>query len=79
MAASSIRTEEAAAKQKSTGFKRRANDDALRTMQRHVELHPDDARALYFGASAWLLRATRERCLEWLDPRFSVASTRSTL
>jgi hypothetical protein len=52
MAASSIRTEEAAAKQKSTGFKRRANDDALRTMQRHVELHPDDARAPYFGASA---------------------------
>jgi tetratricopeptide (TPR) repeat protein len=36
-----------------------ANEDALRIMQRHVELYPEDARALYPGAGA--LRSRRQK------------------
>lgn len=58
--------------------------------ERYVELHPDDVRALYLGASAHLLLGHRERALEWanralaLDPeegttRYNVACTYALL
>ena len=33
--------------------------------EKHVELHPDDARALYLGANCWCQLQERERALEW--------------
>jgi len=58
--------------------------------ERYVELHPDDVRALYLGASAHLVLGDRERALEWanralaLDPeegttRYNVACTYALL
>ncbi len=38
---------------------------ALRAAERHLELHPDDARALYLGANALCQLGERERSLEW--------------
>jgi serine/threonine protein kinase/Flp pilus assembly protein TadD len=46
----------------------------LRIIERHLELHPEDARALYFGGTALVRVGHRERALEWthrallLDP-----------
>jgi len=37
----------------------------LRAAERHLELHPDDARALYLGANALCQLGDRERSLEW--------------
>jgi len=37
----------------------------LRAAERHLELHPDDARALYMGANALCQLGERERSLEW--------------
>jgi len=34
--------------------------------QKHLELHPGDSRALYFGANALCQLAERERSLEWV-------------
>jgi TolB-like protein/Flp pilus assembly protein TadD len=39
--------------------------DALQVIERHLELYPDDARALYFGASSLVALDQRERGLEW--------------
>ena len=39
--------------------------DAVARAERHIELHPEDARALYLGASALLQLDDRERCLAW--------------
>jgi adenylate cyclase len=58
---------------------RKANEDALRVMQRHVELYPGDARALYLGASAWLLHGDRNRCLEWLDRALAIDPEETTI
>jgi adenylate cyclase len=38
---------------------------ALGVIQKHVELHPDDPRALYLGSSALSQTGQRERALEW--------------
>jgi TolB-like protein/Flp pilus assembly protein TadD len=56
-----------------------ANEDALRIMQRHVELYPEDARALYLGASAWLLHGDRDRCLEWLGRALAIDPEETTI
>jgi TolB-like protein/Flp pilus assembly protein TadD len=58
---------------------RRANEDALRIMQRHVELYPEDARALYLGATAWLLHGDRDRCLEWLGRALAIDPEETTI
>ena len=58
---------------------RKANEDALRIMQRHVELYPEDARALYLGATAWLLHGDRDRCLEWLDLALAIDPEETTI
>jgi serine/threonine protein kinase/Flp pilus assembly protein TadD len=38
---------------------------AVARAERYVELHPQDARALYLGASAWLQLGERERAMAW--------------
>jgi hypothetical protein len=48
-------------------------------MQRHVELYPEDARALYLGASAWLLHGDRDRCLEWLGRALAIDPEEATI
>ena len=58
---------------------RKANEDALRVMQRHVELYPEDARALYLGASAWWLHGDRDRCLEWLGRALAIDPEETTI
>jgi adenylate cyclase len=35
--------------------------------ERHVELHPDDARALYLGANAWCRLGEREKGMQWAE------------
>ncbi|MEO7149547.1 MAG: tetratricopeptide repeat protein [Rhodanobacteraceae bacterium] len=44
-----------------------ADARALETMERHIKLNPDDARALSFGASVFAERGQRERAVEWAD------------
>ena len=39
----------------------------LRIVEKHLELHPDDARALYFGAGALCQLGERARGTEWAD------------
>ncbi|MFQ5816993.1 MAG: protein kinase [Terriglobia bacterium] len=38
---------------------------ALQVIEKHLELHPDDARALYFGANALCQLGERARSAEW--------------
>ena len=63
-----------------------ASREALARAERHVELHPEDVRALYLGSGAHAMVGHRERALEWanralaLDPeenttRYNVACT----
>ncbi len=42
-----------------------AQGRALRIIEKHLELHPDDARAVYFGAGAYAQLGQRERAAEW--------------
>ena len=37
----------------------------LQVVERHLELNPDDVRALYLGASALIQTGAREKALEW--------------
>jgi serine/threonine protein kinase/Flp pilus assembly protein TadD len=48
-----------------SGDAKHAYHRALRVIEKHVELHPDDARALYLGASALCALGDRERSLQW--------------
>lgn len=38
---------------------------ALETIEKHLEMHPDDTRAVYFGAAALGQQGERERAVEW--------------
>jgi len=38
----------------------------MHRLERHLELHPDDPRALYLGAGALMQRGERERAIEWV-------------
>ena len=38
---------------------------ALRVVEKHLEMHPDDARALYLGASALIEAGQRDRAIQW--------------
>jgi serine/threonine protein kinase/Tfp pilus assembly protein PilF len=38
---------------------------ALKIIEKHLELHPDDARALYMGAGGLCAMGERQRALEW--------------
>jgi non-specific serine/threonine protein kinase len=45
---------------------------ALRIIEKHLELHPDDARALYLGAAGLFQVGQKERALEWERRALSV-------
>jgi serine/threonine protein kinase/Flp pilus assembly protein TadD len=45
---------------------------ALERIEKHLELNPDDARALYFGAGAVSKVGDREKALEWLGRALAV-------
>ncbi len=52
------------------GLGRKAEADAacrraLQIIEKHLELHPDDARAVYFGATALFQLGQPDRALEW--------------
>ncbi len=44
---------------------RSVNEEAVRVMERHVAINPEDARAFYLGAIAYLQLGHRDRCQEW--------------
>ncbi len=46
---------------------------ALQIMEKHLELHPDDARALNLGAGCLVALGQRERGLEWNDRALAMA------
>jgi tetratricopeptide (TPR) repeat protein len=58
---------------------RRADEDVLRVVERHVELYPEDARALYLGATAALQVGDRDRCLEWLARALAIDPEESAI
>ena len=69
---------------------REASVDTLRVIERHVELYPEDARALYLGTGALIEVGDTKRSLEWaaralaIDPEesailYNVACTYSLL
>src|SRR5262249_13320394 len=39
---------------------------AVAVASKHLELHPDDARALYLGATGWASLGESARALEWV-------------
>jgi serine/threonine protein kinase/Tfp pilus assembly protein PilF len=45
---------------------------ALRIIEKHLELHPDDARALYLGAAGLFQVGQKERALQWAKRALSV-------
>ena len=49
-----------------------ARRDSLRTAERHLQLHPDDVRAVYLGASALGELGERTRALEWASRALSM-------
>jgi tetratricopeptide (TPR) repeat protein len=46
---------------------RAAFQRAATVVSKHLELHPDDARALYLGATVWASLGECERALEWAN------------
>ncbi len=47
---------------------------ALQIAEKHLELHPDDARALYLGANCMCQMGERERSLEWAAKALKIDS-----
>ncbi len=45
---------------------------ALKIIEKHLEFHPDDARALYMGSSALADLGQRERGLEWAQMALAI-------
>ena len=45
---------------------RKANEQALIVVRRHLDLNPDDARALYLGAGTLIIAGKPEEALEWV-------------
>jgi tetratricopeptide (TPR) repeat protein len=39
---------------------------SLETIEKHVEFHPDDSRAIYLGATALIDLGQRDRAFEWI-------------
>jgi len=57
------------------GRQAEADDARRRTVQRvekHIELNPDDARALYFGAGDVGMLGNRTKALDWLERALAV-------
>ena len=52
---------------------RAADRRALTVIQKHVELHPDDPRAILFGASAYCQLGQRDKSLDWIGRALAIA------
>ncbi|HLW78301.1 MAG TPA: tetratricopeptide repeat protein, partial [Terriglobia bacterium] len=52
-----------------------AHRRALEIIRRHVELHSDDARALYLGANALSHLGERQQALDWNERALAIDST----
>jgi len=50
---------------------------SIRVIEKHLELHPDDARAVYFGAGRWSVVGDREKALEWCRRALKMAPGQS--
>ncbi len=57
---------------------RQASIAALARAERHIQLHPDDARALYLGASAHWLLGNPDRSRAWLDRALAIDPEENT-
>ena len=44
-----------------------ANKRAISVFENHIELNPDDSRALYLGAGSFIMNGQIDKALEWLD------------
>jgi serine/threonine protein kinase/Flp pilus assembly protein TadD len=49
-----------------------ARQRSLRIIEKHLEFHPEDARALYLGASDLIQAGQRDRALEWTQRALAV-------
>jgi serine/threonine protein kinase/Flp pilus assembly protein TadD len=44
----------------------------LQVVEKHVQMHPDDSRALLFGATQHLQAGNRDKCLEWVSRALAI-------
>jgi len=44
----------------------------LQVVEKHVQMHPDDSRALLFGATQHLQAENRDKCLEWVGRALAI-------
>ena len=51
---------------------RAAAREAVEVAERHLELHPDDTRALTLGAGAWIDLGEKEKAVEWVERALGV-------
>ena len=49
-----------------------ANTNALKVTRAHLELNPDDSRALYLGAGNLIQTGEHEEALRWLEKAVSI-------
>ncbi len=49
-----------------------ARQRGLRIIEKHLDFHPDDARALYMGAASLTQLGQRERALEWTNRALAI-------
>jgi len=52
--------------------RKKANTQALKVTRAHLELNPDDARALYLGAGNLIQMGDHEEALRWLEKAVSI-------
>lgn len=52
----------------------KAELQALQLIRKHIELYPDDSRALYLGASALLRFGEKQKAIDWLKRALSIDS-----
>jgi tetratricopeptide (TPR) repeat protein len=58
---------------------REAFADALHVAERHLEIYPEDVRALYLGAGALSQLSDRQRSLEWATRALAIDPEESTI
>ena len=51
---------------------KKANQQALDVVRKHLDLNPDDARALYLGAGALIKADEPEEALQWVEKAVSI-------
>ena len=50
----------------------KANQQALEVVRKHLDLNPDDARALYLGAGALIRADKTEEALQWVERALAI-------